>query len=377
MQHFIVRLKVLLRSKANLFWTFIYPLLLGLFFHMGFGNLHSRPSLNTVDVFVASEKMDPQLLEVMKMAEYSDGKKVFLVHSEYTSAELETILQAEKITGYIYYENHEIVYRLRKNGLPETIIKSFLDDYLQTVSIHLEIQTLDPNIREQVLSDFLKNKTYLEEVSAGTNPNHNAFVIYFYALIAMTCMFGSFWGVDLVNDIQADNSSRALRMAIAPTSKMKLVIIYFLAALAVHFSGNLVLLAYLKLVLKVEFANNLLLIILTTFIGCIAGISLGTLLSSYSKGSYGRKNLMMVGVSLLLSALSGLMFISVKYWVETNLPFLVYLNPAGLVTNSFYRLYYFSELKHYFLDLGVLLILSILMLFGSIIKIRGVKYDSV
>ncbi len=377
MQHFAVRLKVILRSKANLFWTFLYPLLLGLFFQMGFGNLNSRPSLNSVYVFLASDKSDAHLLETMEIAEYSDGKKVFLVNSEYTSTELETKLQEEKITGYIYFENAEIIYRLRQNGLPETIIKTFLDEYLQTVSIHLEIQTLDPGIKEQVFADFLKNKTYLEEISTGTNPNHNAFVIYFYALIAMSCMFGSFWGVDLVNDIQADNSYKAVRMAIAPTSKMKLIIIYFLASLTVHFSGNLVLIAFLKLVLQVEFANNLLLIILTTFIGCIGGIALGALLSSYSKASYGKKNLMMVGVSLLLSALSGLMFISVKYWVETNLPFLSYINPAGLVTDSFYRLYYFSDLKHYFIDLCLLLTLSILMLFGSIIKMRGVKYDSV
>ncbi|HEY8395855.1 MAG TPA: ABC transporter permease [Bacilli bacterium] len=377
MRLFSIRLKVLLRSKANIFWTFFYPLLLGLFFYMGFGNLSSRSSLDTVPAYIASDKGDLYLKEAMVNAEYRDGKKLFQVNAERTKEELETALREEKLSGYIYSENGKIYFRIRKNGIQETITKIFLDEYLQAQSFYLEIQTLDPAVKEQVLEDFQKNNQYLEEISSGTNPDYNAFTIYFYALIAMTCMFGSFWGVGLANDLQADNSYHALRTAITPASKLKLIFIYFLAALAVQFSGNLVLIFYLKYILKVEFAHNLFLIILTTFLGTLAGIAMGTFLSGIIQGSEGKKDGIMVTVSLLASALSGLMIVDVKYWVETYLPPLKFINPAGLVTDSFYSLYYFSDLKRYFTDIICLFVLSVLLVFGTYLKMRRTRYDSV
>ena len=108
MRLFAIRLKMLLKSRANVFWTFIYPLLLGLFFYMGFGNLSSRSSFATVHVSVASDMADPVLLEAFTSAEYDDGKKVFQVHAKLSREELEAVLQEERITGYVYREgrNH-------------------------------------------------------------------------------------------------------------------------------------------------------------------------------------------------------------------------------------------------------------------------------
>lgn len=377
MRLFAIRLKMLLKSRANVFWTFIYPLLLGLFFYMGFGNLSSRSSFATVHVFVASDMADPVLLEAFTSAEYDDGKKVFQVDAELSREELEAVLQEERITGYVYREGGEITYRIRTNGIGESIIKSFLDEFIQMEHLFQELGQLDPDVRAGMLADLMKDNRYLQEINTATNPDYNNFVIYFYALIAMTCMFGSFWGVSLVGDLQADNSYRALRTAIAPESKLKLLTIYFLAALALHFSGNLLLIFYLKYILDVEFSQNLLLIILASFVGCVAGIAMGTFLAGIIRAPERKKEGIMVVVSLFSSALSGLMMVKVKYWAETYFPPLRFINPAGLVTDSFFSLYYFSDLSRYIRDLLTLSVLSILLVFGTYLKMRGEKYDSV
>jgi ABC-2 type transport system permease protein len=377
MRHYLGRVKILLRSKGNLFWTFVFPLCLGLFFHMGFGNLTSRPTFASVDVFIASDKTDLELVANMKAAEYAPGEPLFIVNEEYNLEELETLLQEEKLTGYIFSEEGKINYRINENGLSQTITKSFLDEYLQATSFFLEIETLDPDKQAEILADMGKDNVFLQEISVSNNPVTNAFVIYFYALIAMSCMFGSYWGIGLIFDLEADNSPLATRVSVAPTSKMKLIILYFLAALTIHFAGNIVLITYLKFILGVEFSRSIFLIMLATLFGTIAGIAMGAMFSALIRGNYGKKEGIMTVLSLLLSALSGLMSVDVKYFVDKNIPFLSYLNPASLVTDSFYSLYYFSDLTRYFRSLGILAILSILMILATYLKIRRTRYDSV
>jgi ABC-2 type transport system permease protein len=104
---------------------------------------------------------------------------------------------------------------------------------------------------------------------------------------------------------------------------------------------------------------------------------MGTFLAGIIRAPERKKEGIMVVVSLFSSALSGLMMVKVKYWAETYFPPLRFINPAGLVTDSFFSLYYFSDLSRYIRDLLTLSVLSILLVFGTYLKMRGEKYDSV
>ena len=72
---------------------------------------------------------------------------------------------------------------------------------------------------------------------------------YFYALIAMSCLYGSFWGMRNTTEIQADLSALGARRSIAPTHKLKAVSSDILAALVIHFSEILITVGYIAFVL--------------------------------------------------------------------------------------------------------------------------------
>ncbi len=50
----------------------------------------------------------------------------------------------------------------------------------------------------------------MKNAPIGNAPPDNS-LSYFYSLIAMACLYGSFWGMNEVTDIQANLSDRAAR----------------------------------------------------------------------------------------------------------------------------------------------------------------------
>jgi len=377
MRIYFTRLKCLLRDKGNLFWAIIFPICLGTFFYLGFGRLTMDSMIDTVDAYVASDYTLDILVKEMQEVKINNDKPLFNVDVSKSKDELEQLLLDNKIKGYIYIENDEIVYRVNSSGLEQTITKSFLDQYLQITTLIIKVNTTNPDKLLDVLTDLGNQQSYVREILAGSNPKANRLNIYFYALIAMACLYGSFWGVGLVRDIEADNSPLAARVNITPTHKFKLIIMYFLAALTLHFFGNVVLVLYLKYLLQVEFSNNLALIILTSFVGTIGGITFGSFIAVLVTGSPEKKEGIVNVISLFLSFLSGLMVLEVKYFIDHNIPILGYINPASLLTDSLYSLYYYNSISRYFTRLTILAVLSIVFIIGTYIKMRGNRYDSV
>jgi|SRR5690554_2578882 len=377
MEIYLTRLKCLLRNKDNLFWAFIFPLILGTFFYLGFGKLSMDDSFNTIDLYIASDYTDNTLVEIMKNAKYDDGRNLFNMNNSYTKEKLDNDFESDKISNYIFIINDEITYQIKQNGIEETIIKGVLDEYIQIKSLYQSVIVTQPDKIKSIENSLNNQVTYLVEKTTGTNPSANKMIIYFYALIAMACTFGGYWGIALVNDIQADQSPLASRVNITPTHKLKLILLYTLAAITIHFLGNLVLIAYLKYVLKIEFAHNTILIVLTSFIGTISGIALGAFLSSIIKGSPAKKEGLITTISLTLSFLSGLMIVDVKYLISKNVPFLSYINPTSLLTDCFYSLYYYDDIGKYLVNLGMLSIISTLLIFMTYFKLRGHSYDSI
>ncbi len=62
----------------------------------------------------------------------------------------------------------------------------------------------------------------------------------------------------------------------------------------------------------------------------------------------------LITVSLLLSSAAGLQAPSLKYIIVHNVPILAYLNPANLITDAFYSLYYYTSMTRYFTNIGLL-----------------------
>ena len=66
-----------------------------------------------------------------------------------------------------------------------------------------------------------------------------------------------------------------------------------------------------------------------------------------------------------------------KYIVDKNIPILNIINPANMITDGLYSLYYYETLDRYYFNIISLIIFSCFMLALSMQSLRRQKYDSI
>lgn len=372
---FINRLKCLLRDRETIFWTLMFPLILATFFNMAFSNLNSSESFKAIDIAVVDDiryQKDQYFRLALDRVSKGDDR---LFNLNVTSKDkAEQLLHDNAIAGYIVVES-PIKLVVNKSGLNQNIVKSFIDSYIQTASAVKTILTADPAKQQEVFNEIGDHRQYTKEVS-GTKAKPDNVLIIFYSLIAMSCIYGGFLGMREVTDIQADISPLAARVNASPVHKLKTFIYSMSASLLIHFSEMLVLLAYLNFVLRIDFGEKKGYVLLTTFVGSVAGLSLGSIVSAIVKKSEGIKIAILIGVSMSGSALAGMMYQGIKYIIAKNIPILSYLNPVNLLTDAFYCLYYYDTFTRYALNIVLLCVFIIVFCLGTYFIIRRRKYAS-
>lgn len=379
--NYIYRLKCIVRDKQMMFWTFLFPILLATLFNMAFSNLSSAEKFSKINLGIVNDaeyNKNTDFIKTISAVSNSStsGSENNLFEVKYTSREdADKLLEDNKLEGYIYFDNG-LKLVVKESGLNQTVIKGFLDDYKQTSSTKVTIISKNPDAIKNGLIKGVSDRTdYLKEVSASKSTPDTT-VNYFYTLIAMACLYGSFWGLKEVVAVQANLSSEAARVNMAPTHKLKVFTVSILAAATVQLLEIFVLLAYLTLILKINFGNQIGYIALTCVIGTITGVTFGTFIASIIKAGEGLKTGILIGLSMLMSFLSGMMYDKMKYIISTNFPILGYLNPANLITDCFYSLYYYNNHNQFFTDLILLCAFTVIFSAITYFVLRRQKYAS-
>jgi len=373
---FTYRLKCLLRDKGMVFWTLLFPLVLATFFNMAFSNINSTETFHPIAIAVidnAQYHQDKNFKTVLEKISSGSDRTFDLTAT--TKENAKKLLADNKISGYINIEQ-EIMLTVKESGLNQSIIKSFLDDYRQTDSaVSSIVAAIPPAAHNGLLSDIGKRVEYTKQVSGSSAKPDNT-LNYFYSLIAMACLYGGFWGLKEVTDVQADLSARAARVNLAPVHKLKIFLSSICATLLINYVEILVLLAYLHYAIKIDFGTKTGYVLLTAFIGCVLGISLGAFISAIVKKSEELKIAVLLAVSMTGSFLAGMMYLNMKYIIAQKAPILAYLNPVNLLTDAFYSLYYYDTYSRYTLNLGILGIFIFVFCTATYFIIRRQKYAS-
>jgi ABC-type multidrug transport system, permease component len=375
---YYLRLKCLVRKSGDLLWLLCFPLILATLFHAAFSNLGKSETFQTVPVAVVSESgkdADTTLLSTLKEASWSHNRKLFKVTICSENA-AKALLDKNKISGYIIGSN-PIKLIVMDSGINQTIIQSFLDSYSQMVGTVEAIMKEQPDTaRNELLADIRKEMNYVVDKSGGSfDPDTT--VVYYYALIAMTCLFGSLRGLEEIISIQADLSAKGARIQVSPMHKMKLLLCNLLAAFTVQLVGIGMLMAYLCDVLKVNFGNNLYYVGVTCFISSLLGVMLGAMVGALVKKSEHMKRSILQLISTGGSFLAGLMIVDVKYMVETKAPAIAYLNPASLITDALYRLYYYGPDHRFYTNISILSAMSLVFVVITYFAVRSEDYASI
>ncbi len=372
---FTYRLKCLLRNREMVFWTLMFPLLLATFFNLSFSNIASAETFQAIDVAVVDDTQYQKDTDFKSILDgVSNGENRLFNLTVASKDKADQLLKDNKISGYIVVGS-PIKLVVNKSGLSQTIIKSFVDDYNHTSAAVTSILAEDPTRYQELMKDLGNRQKYVKEVS-GTSAEPNNILAYFYALIAMSCFYGSLLGNREVMEIQANISSLAARVNIAPVHKLKTFIYSSSAALLIHLVEMLALLAYLFFALKVDFGSRIGYILLTVLVGSVTGLTFGAFISAIVKKSEGVKIAILITSTMLCSFLAGMMVQNMKYIIAQKAPILSYLNPINLLTDAFYCLYYYDTLGRFFTNIAALCAFILLFCSGTYFIIRRRKYAS-
>ncbi len=369
------RLKCLYRNKESIFWCYLFPIIMASCFFFAFNNLWKIENFDTLPIaYVSGGEEKEEFTQVLEAAVTSKNVKMFdIKYCDEIAAK--KLLEDGDIDAYIEGSIDPILYT-KENGLNETIIKSFLDTYRQMSTTVTTILESNPNaIAEGLLDDVILRDTYVKEVKDDKKPAE--LLVFFYSLIAFTCIFSGNWGLDEAINIQADLSSQGARVSVSAVPKMKLFLCNMLAAFTAHMGSLLLLFLYMYYIIKVDFGDNLLYLFIACMIGSFAGLGMGAFIGVWVKKKTEVKAAILIAISLGGAFLSGMMVSEIKYMIATKFPLLSYINPVNLLTDSMYSLYYYDTYEHYYINIAILSIIAVIFSVLAIIGIRRKSYASI
>lgn len=379
MKIFLVRLKCLLRNKPLLFWTLIFPIIMSTFFKLAFSNLGSTEILKTINVaFVDNETLDQTFYQTSLDLEFSEDTKMFNI----TLTDIDTansLLNEGKVLGIVEMKKMDEIYLTVNNGgINQTILKAYLDQYLQTISSTNTIMQYAPNSNPlEIIQALTMSENYLKIKDNGTRTTKNM-LNYFYTLIGMALIYGGLWGAEAVNNLQPNLSTHGLRVAISPTKRLKLILAYLGAAFVINFAEVIILIIYMALLLQIDFGNQILYLLIICFMGSITGVLYGSFIALVlKKASEGIKIAVTSLTGIVGGFLSGMMIMNVKYYIQTNIPILQYINPVGVITDALYSLNYYTTYTRFWFNIGILGIMTFIFLVVSTLIFRRDSYESI
>jgi len=370
---FRYRLKILLFDKSTMFWTLLFPVLLATLFYMSFGRLGAQETFTAIDTAVVDSGGDEDFVSLVKSLSAGENRLFNLQLT--TKQEALNLLSAGKVQGIIE-TGDRITLTVSQPGLRQSILKTFADSYTQTISAVNRIAAQRPQSLEMLPALLAADAAFLEEHPIS-RANPDMMVIYFYALLAMTCLFGGYMGMSEVNAIQANLSGQAARMNIAPVHKLKMFLAGISAALVLQFAKLMLFLAFLVFVLSIDFGERTGLIVLTLFLCALLGVSFGAFVTSLVKGGEGLKNGILITTGIAGAHLAGMSYAGLKYLIESAVPPLAFINPASLMTDAFYALYYFDTYGRLMKNIIGIVIFTAVFAGATYLVIRRRKYASV
>ena len=363
--NFIYAFKTLFRNKMLIFWTFAFPIILGTLFNMAFSNIENSEKLKIINIaIIQNENFENNEAFKTSFEELSDeDNEDRLFNTQYTTEEkAKELLDNGKIVGYMKLKDDKPILTFATNGIDETIFKYVTEEIEQTTDIiknlsETEIQKeitdgnynidygkIYDNVEELIKEDNVRLKNI-------SNSNLSYTMIEFYTLIAMTCLYGGMLSMVSINQTLANMSNKGKRIAVSPTKKSTIILSSLLASYIAQLIGLTILFVYTLLVLKVDYGNNNGLIILLAAIGTFAGLTLGTFVGTILKTNENAKTGILIALTMFWCYLSGMMGITMKYVVDKNVPIINQINPASMITDGFYSLYYYNTLDRYWTNI--------------------------
>lgn len=379
---FIYQLKDLLKQKWCIGWNFLFPIILVSAFSLGFGNFiknnENPDDFEVMKVAYVSDAQNDTSFYLM-IEEIAEGDEKLISIQKMSKEEAEKALKNKEIEGFFQEEilenDSKITLSVTKNGMSSTLLNEILKSYNNGKEVFDKIMKDHPENIEaaakkyavSMKNDYVTRKTFKNNLSPFTN--------YYYALLAMAALFGSWMCTSMIQGFCANLSERGKRFECSPANKMTALFAGMLACTVLQGLAGAVLILYIEFVLKISLGMPVGYAILIAFLASAVGISCGALIASFFKSEA-----LLVGIpiifSMLCSFLSGLMIENMKEIVEKNVPILNKINPAAVYTDCLYRLGNYGADSRFYQDIFIMVAMVIISVIVSSLLLRRRNYGS-
>ena len=365
-----------LRVKEVILWLIIYPIALGTFFKVAFGNIYDNDiKFTTVKtaVVVTSEENGKTFKQVADKMENEDDAMFSFVYTDKEDAMKQ--LEKEDVRGVIFVDD-KLSLTVSSNSLKSTMLEKFVEKYNLNAKIIGDAAKNDPSKIEAV------SKTLSEELStvkseALSDGNTNMYDQYFYNLLAMVALFGTITGLHVATHNQGNLSALGARKCISPTPKSKTILSCLCATFVVQAICMIIALTFIILVLRVDMGSRIPLVYLTSILAGTVGSSMGFFIGSIGRFGESTKDAICTAVSLLLCFCSGLMDASIKQKIaESSFAWFNKVNPAAVICESFFSLNIYKDYTRYIQCVVTMIITTIVFVTLGLIMTRRRKYAS-
>lgn len=382
---FLYTIKILMRAKVSLFWTLVFPILLATFMYMAFGNIYEQDEMfRNIKVAVVTEDESANGLNYMLDA-LSDGDDALLSVARMSESDAEKLLADEEVEGIIYTDDVKLT--VAESSVNASILETVLSEYKQYEHALKDIYKDGIGLQQYMsgtsgvddMSDLVEKlseqRSYYTE-KASTEGSQNVYNNYFYAIFAMSCLFASLSSIEMMGNLQANVSATGKRKNVSPQRKMTFVLAEFAALLIIHFVVEVISFIYMSCI-GVDFGDRVWEILLTLFVGCFIGLAIGVIVGAISKLAEGTKIGIVIGISMVMSILSDLCINGVKYEIQQHVPIINKLNPAALISDSFYALNVYSDHQVFTENIVIMTIEAVVLIAVGILMVRRNRYASV
>ena len=264
---FKAQLKMGFRNKSNVFWTLMFPIILGTLFKITFGNIYNEYKSEPIKTAVVFETDNEDVKSTTKAylegLEMDGHKMLDISYMDYDSA-VALLKDDEQVNGIISVKDDgRLALDISSNGVLSTIQETITTIYNQNVGLIEKVAAEHPENLPQVIKNISERAEYINAHNLAGD-NKDPFVSYFYNLIAMTALFAALNSVRIGNNCQANMSSLGARTNASPVSRMTIQAAGFFAAYIVQTAIIFVGLTYMLFGIKINFGGDIPLIYFTT-----------------------------------------------------------------------------------------------------------------
>lgn len=381
---FSYSLKQLVRMRWLVGWNFLFPLVLASAFYLGFGNMIKEDPnvLNTIKVAYVCDNDNENataygsFLSVINelSKETEDHNKILDITNFDNLDEAKDALNKNNIDGIYYQHDNTIEVIVSENGLSSTSLSQIVKVYQNYRASFEKILSEKPEEINTLMANMESNQNFVKK--HDFNPGVSQYMHYFYALLAMSSLFGSWISTAIMTNLCANLSESGKRFEIAPGHKLKAIFAGILAGTVLQALSNAVVICYVEYVLGLHWGAPIYMVIAITSLASALGISVGTLIGSIFKNALAL-SMVPLAFTMTCSFFSGLMMGGIQQIIQNFCPILNKINPATVFTDSLYQLACYGKTSAYYEDLGIMVLMIGICLAISVLILRRRNYDSI